>query len=84
MSKAPAVAAPHSTSDEFNPFLSMAQLFNTAADHLGLDEGLRQVLQLRAGGATVTDLLKDPATGATRSLEQALAPLYGSSPAQTP
>jgi len=31
--------------DEFNPFLSMAQLFNTAADHLGLDEGLREVLQ---------------------------------------
>jgi len=45
MSHAPTVAAPHSTSDEFNPFLSMAQLFNTAADHLGLDEGLRDVLQ---------------------------------------
>jgi len=45
MSKAPAVAAPQSVADEFNPFLSMAQLFNTAADHLGIDKGLREVLQ---------------------------------------
>jgi glutamate dehydrogenase (NAD(P)+) len=44
MSQAPAVAPP-SLAEEFNPFLSMAQLFNTAADHLGLDEGLREVLQ---------------------------------------
>jgi glutamate dehydrogenase (NAD(P)+) len=45
MSKAPAVAPPQSVADEFNPFLSMAQLFNTAADHLGIDKGLREVLQ---------------------------------------
>lgn len=45
MSQAPAALAPQSLADEFNPFLSMAQLFNTAADHLGLDEGLRDVLQ---------------------------------------
>jgi glutamate dehydrogenase (NAD(P)+) len=45
MSQAPAVAATQSLADEFNPFLSMAQLFNTAADHLGLDEGLRDVLR---------------------------------------
>ena len=34
-----------SHSDEFNPFLSMAQLFDTAADHLGLEKGLRDVLR---------------------------------------
>ena len=31
--------------DEFNPFLSMAKGFDTAADYLGLDEGLREVLR---------------------------------------
>jgi glutamate dehydrogenase (NAD(P)+) len=31
--------------DEFNPFLSMAKGFDTASDHLGLDEGLREVLR---------------------------------------
>ncbi len=31
--------------DEFNPFLSMARGFDTAADYLGLDEGLREVLR---------------------------------------
>ena len=45
MSQASAAVATQSLADEFNPFLSMAQLFNTAADHLGLDGGLREVLQ---------------------------------------
>ena len=31
--------------DEFNPFLSMAKGFDTAADYLGLDEGIREVLR---------------------------------------
>ncbi|HRV83014.1 MAG TPA: Glu/Leu/Phe/Val dehydrogenase, partial [Planctomycetota bacterium] len=31
--------------EECNPFLSMARGFNTAADHLGLDEGVREVLR---------------------------------------
>jgi glutamate dehydrogenase (NAD(P)+) len=40
------VAAPrHHVDDEFNPFLSMAKGFDEAADHLGLDEGLREVLR---------------------------------------
>jgi len=45
MSQAPAAAQPKAPVDEFNPFESMAQLFNTAADHLGLDRGLREVLR---------------------------------------
>jgi glutamate dehydrogenase (NAD(P)+) len=45
MSKASTVAEPQAPQDEFNPFLSMAQGFNTAADHLGLDEGTREVLR---------------------------------------
>ncbi len=45
MSKGTAVAPKASPADEFNPFLSMAQLFDTAADHLGLDEGIREVLR---------------------------------------
>lgn len=36
---------PQSTTDEFNPFKSMESNFNTAAGHLGLDEGLREVLR---------------------------------------
>jgi len=40
-----AVADQHATHDEFNPFLSMAKGFDVAADHLGLDEGLREVLR---------------------------------------
>ncbi len=31
--------------DEFNPFLAMAQRFETAADHLELDSGIRDVLR---------------------------------------
>jgi glutamate dehydrogenase (NAD(P)+) len=31
--------------DEFNPFQAMAQRFDVAADKLGLDEGLREVLR---------------------------------------
>jgi glutamate dehydrogenase (NAD(P)+) len=45
MSKASTVAEPQAQQDEFNPFLSMAKGFNTAADHLGLDEGIREVLR---------------------------------------
>jgi len=45
MSKAPVAAAPTAHANEFNPFESMAQLFDTAADHLGLDQGLREVLR---------------------------------------
>jgi glutamate dehydrogenase (NAD(P)+) len=45
MSKASTVAAPETQQDEFNPFLSMAKGFDTAADHLGLDEGIREVLR---------------------------------------
>jgi glutamate dehydrogenase (NAD(P)+) len=45
MSTAPAAAEPKAQPNEFNPFESMAQLFNTAADHLGLDQGLREVLR---------------------------------------
>jgi glutamate dehydrogenase (NAD(P)+) len=45
MSKASSVAAPQVQPDEFNPFLSMAKGFDTAADHLGLDEGVREVLR---------------------------------------
>jgi glutamate dehydrogenase (NAD(P)+) len=45
MSKATSVATPPAQLDEFNPFLSMAKGFDTAADHLGLDEGVREVLR---------------------------------------
>jgi glutamate dehydrogenase (NAD(P)+) len=45
MSKASPVAPPPAQQDEFNPFLSMAKGFDTAADHLGLDEGVREVLR---------------------------------------
>ena len=43
LSAAPSSHAQHD--DEFNPFLSMAQAFEEAADHLGLEEGLREVLR---------------------------------------
>ena len=36
----------HDTNDEFNPFLSQQEGFNTAADHLGLEGGVRDVLSM--------------------------------------
>lgn len=45
MSHGTAVAPPLTQADEFNPFQSMAKLFDTAADYLGLDEGIREVLR---------------------------------------
>ncbi len=40
-----ATAGQLSSIDEFNPFQAMAQRFEVAADHLGLDKGLREVLR---------------------------------------
>lgn len=45
MSKAPAAVSASQEMDEFNPFLSMAQLFDNAAQLLNLDEGMREVLR---------------------------------------
>ncbi len=45
MSNGHAVARSAQALDEFNPFLSMAQLFDSAADVLDLDAGLREVLR---------------------------------------
>ena len=45
MSSGTAVARTQQVDDEFNPFLAMAEVFDTAADHLGLDEGIREVLR---------------------------------------
>ena len=45
MSSGSALADSIAKQDEFNPFLSMAKGFDTAADYLGLDEGLREVLR---------------------------------------
>ncbi len=45
MANGPAVAKAVTDQDEFNPFLSMAKLFDRAADLLGLDAGLREVLR---------------------------------------
>ena len=47
MSNGPAVAAHPAAelADDFNPFLAMAQRFETAADHLDLDAGVREVLR---------------------------------------
>ncbi len=39
-----AIASP-SQADEFNPFLAMAERFDVAADFLGLDRGVREVLR---------------------------------------
>lgn len=44
MSTAPVTQA-KAPMDEFNPFQAMAQRFDVAADKLGLDEGLRDVLR---------------------------------------
>ena len=45
MSSGSVVAETLAKRDEFNPFLSMAKGFETAADHLGLEGGLREVLR---------------------------------------
>ena len=45
MSNATAVATASAQMDEFNPFLAMAERFETAADHLELDPGVRDVLR---------------------------------------
>ncbi|MCZ6598415.1 MAG: Glu/Leu/Phe/Val dehydrogenase [Planctomycetota bacterium] len=45
MSTGSAVAASRPPRDEFNPFLAMAERFEFAADRLGLDPGVREVLR---------------------------------------
>jgi glutamate dehydrogenase (NAD(P)+) len=40
-----AVASAVSEQDEFNPFLAMAERFESAADHLNLESGVREVLR---------------------------------------
>jgi glutamate dehydrogenase (NAD(P)+) len=40
-----AVAPARANQDEFNPFLAMAERFEAASDHLGLDPGVRDVLR---------------------------------------
>jgi len=45
MSQATTVPVPSAAANEFNPFESMARNFNVAAEHLGLEEGLREVLR---------------------------------------
>src|SRR5258705_166796 len=45
MSQASSVAPSRAFQDELNRFLSMDKGFDTAAEHLGLDEGVRQVLR---------------------------------------
>ena len=37
--------AQQANQEEFNPYVSMAKAFDTAADHLELNEGLRDVLR---------------------------------------
>jgi glutamate dehydrogenase (NAD(P)+) len=44
MSTGSAVAPTASISDEFNPYVAMQRRFDVAADHLALDQGLRDVL----------------------------------------
>ena len=44
-SQASAAVEQESLQDEFNPFVAMARRFDVAADHLGLDEGVREVLR---------------------------------------
>jgi glutamate dehydrogenase (NAD(P)+) len=46
MSTGPAATASASHSKEFNPFEAMAERFNIAADHLGLEQGLRDILRI--------------------------------------
>jgi glutamate dehydrogenase (NAD(P)+) len=45
MSTGSTKTGPQATVDEFNPFQAMAQRFDVAADHLGLDAGIRDVLR---------------------------------------
>ncbi len=45
MTQATVVAASSAQQDEFNPFLAMAERFDTASDYLGLDSGVRDVLR---------------------------------------
>jgi glutamate dehydrogenase (NAD(P)+) len=45
MSTGSTQTAPQVSADELNPFLAMAQRFDVAADQLGLDPGLRDVLR---------------------------------------
>ena len=45
MSNSPVAVSANQELDEFNPFLSMAHLFNQAANHLDLDDGTREVLR---------------------------------------
>jgi glutamate dehydrogenase (NAD(P)+) len=45
MPTGPLVADRQALEEEFNPFLSMAKGFDTAADHLGLEAGMRDVLR---------------------------------------
>ncbi len=45
MSSGSAIAPSKSQLDELNPFLAMSKRFDTAADYLGLDSGLRDVLR---------------------------------------
>ncbi|MFT5732293.1 MAG: glutamate dehydrogenase (NAD(P)+) [Planctomycetota bacterium] len=46
MATGSAVASHDPQNDEFNPFLSMKDGFDTAADHLGLEGGVRDVLSM--------------------------------------
>ncbi|MFT7543098.1 MAG: glutamate dehydrogenase (NAD(P)+), partial [Gammaproteobacteria bacterium] len=54
MSNSPATVSTTQELDEFNPFLSMAQQFNQAAEKLNLDEGMREVLRRPARELTVS------------------------------
>ena len=55
MSNGSAVASAHAVSqDEFNPFLSQQKGFDIAADHLHLEEGMREVLRSAERELTVS------------------------------
>ena len=60
MSNSTATTSANQEQDEFNPFLSMAHLFNQAADLLALDEGTREVLRRPERELTVSiPILRD-------------------------